>query len=389
MSRVVTAIRKVAVSPCALHEPLFAGNELEYVGDCIQTGWVSSVGRYVDRLEQGLVEYTGSRFAVATVSGTAALHVALLLAGVRAGDEVLVPALSFVATANAVVNCGAVPHFVDVSEVSLGMDPCLLSDYLKSICDSRDGSCRNQVTGRRIAAIVPMHTFGNPCRINEICEVGYRYNVSVVEDAAESLGSFIEGRHTGTVGRLGILSFNGNKIVTTGGGGAILTSDAELARLAKHITTTGKRPHPWLYEHDVHAYNYRMPNINAALGCAQLERLDDFVDCKRRLAEAYQQAFRQLTEVIVMKEVSDCRSNYWLNAIRLQGCHAESRDAILQATNGAGFMTRPCWTPLNRLPMYQRCPASSLKATDRIFADTVNLPSGCRVGGAGMLGNRE
>jgi perosamine synthetase len=376
VSQVIEAIRNVAGATCALHEPVFEGHEVQYVSDCIQTGWVSSVGAFVDRFEKDLADFTGSRFAVATVNGTAALHVALLLAGVVPGDEVLIPSLSFVATANAVLNCGGVPHFVDVSESTMGMDPVLLDEYLSDVAETKDGYCWNLQTGRRIAAIVPMHTFGHPCDMTTLCEVASRRGVPIVEDAAESLGSYRDSRHTGTFGLLGIISFNGNKIITTGGGGAILTDDPSLAKRAKHLTTTGKLPHRWLYEHDEHAFNYRMPNINAALGCAQLEQLPGFLERKRRLADAYKVAFRSIPSVTVLEEPSNCRSNYWLNAIRLPGNDIALRDTVLTATNDAGISTRPCWTPLNRLPMFTGSPRSSLSVTDQVFASTINIPSG-------------
>lgn len=376
---VLRALKSVATPPCALHEPTFGGNAEAYVVDCIRTGWVSSVGSYVDKFEQDLAKYTGAKHCVATVNGTAALHVALLLAGVKPNDEVLVPALSFVATANAVVSCHAIPHFVDINDTTLGMDPKHLEDHLSEVSESKDGHLFNRLTGRRIAAIVPVHTFGHPCAIEELCEVAARLELPIVEDAAESIGSWYRGKHTGTFGKLGAVSFNGNKIVTTGGGGAILTNDSQLAKLAKHITTTAKDPHPWLFNHDMHAFNYRMPNLNAALGCSQLELLPDFLAKKRQIAAAYRSALSGIDGVVFVDEPKHSTSNYWLNAIRFTGCDEALRDSVLAATNEAKLMTRPCWTPLNRLPMHSSYPASDLAISEQVFRETINIPSGCGV----------
>ena len=374
---ILLAIKSVANAPCALHEPVLRGNAEKFVVDCIRSGWVSSVGEYVSRFERDLADYAGATYCVATVNGTAALHVALLLAGVQPGDEVIIPALSFVATGNAVVNCGATPHFVDVNISTLGMDPVLLRQHLDQISEQSGGVTVNRNTHRRIACIIPMHTFGHPCEIEELSKISERFQIPVVEDAAESLGSTYQGKHTGTFGKLGAISFNGNKIITTGGGGAILTNDEKLARTARHITTTAKLPHRWLFNHDQHAFNYRMPNINAALGCAQLEMLRGFVATKRNLADQYRKAFAQVDGVQFISEPLGSTSNYWLNAIRFPGCDEAFRDMVLEATNSAQLMTRPCWTPLNRLPMFTQCPRASLSETDRIFVETINIPSGC------------
>lgn len=361
--------------PMALHEPLFGGNEWTYVRECIDTGWVSSVGKYVDEFERRLAEVTGSRHAVATVNGTAALHIALKLAGVGPGDEVLVPALSFVATANAVSHCGATPHFVDSSEDTLGLDAGALRDYLASVAERTGGIPRNKVTGRRLAAVVPMHAFGHPADMEGIMAVSADYGIPVVEDAAESLGSIWRGEHTGTLGLFGVLSFNGNKIVTTGGGGAILTQDEALARHAKHITTTAKVPHRWEFLHDEVAWNYRLPNINAALGCAQLEKLEDFLRSKRALAHRYRAAFAGHPDVRFAEEPANCRSNYWLNTVLLRKPSAMMRDRLLTVANDAGFRARPAWTLLNRLPMYVSCPSAPLPVAERLAEAIINLPS--------------
>lgn len=361
--------------PLALHEPLFGGNEWTYVKECIDTGWVSSVGKFVDEFERRLAEVAGSRHAVATVNGTAALHVALKLAGVQPGDEVLVPALSFVATANAVAHCGATPHFVDSEDRTLGLDPGALRDYLDSMADRSGGTARNKATGRKLAALVPMHAFGHPADLDGLLAVAADFGIPLVEDAAESLGSYYKGRHTGTFGLMGALSFNGNKIITTGGGGAILTQDAELARHAKHLTTTAKRPHRWEFFHDEVAWNYRLPNLNAALGCAQLERLDEFIDSKRALAARYRAAFADDPDMRFAEEPENCRSNYWLSTILLREPSVTARDRLLAVANDAGFMARPAWTLLNRLPMYAASPAAPLPVAERLAAAIVNLPS--------------
>jgi perosamine synthetase len=362
-------------SRIGLHEPVFQGNEWKYLKECLDTGWVSSAGKYVERFEQQLAAYTGVDRAVATVNGTSALHVCLKLVGVEQGDEVLVPALSFVATANAVSYCGAIPHFVDSDEYTLGLDPPKLKDYLEEIAAIRNDQCYNRQTGRRIRAVVPMHTFGHPVDIDPLIEVCQQYRLELVEDAAESLGSYYKGRHTGCFGRLAALSFNGNKIVTTGGGGAILTNDQELGRIAKHITTTAKLPHKWAFVHDQTGYNYRLPNINAALGCAQIEQLPDFLTKKRALAERYQKVFANIEGVRYFTEPGFARSNYWLNAILLDREIADQRDAILDLTNANGLMTRPAWTLMHKLPMYQDCPRMDLSTAEDLEARLINLPS--------------
>lgn len=375
-ARIVAALRQVAgEAPVALHEPTFAGREWDYVKECIDTGWVSSVGKFVDRFEQDLARFTGAAHCVAVVNGTAALQVALLLAGVRPEDEVLVPALSFVATANAVRHCGAWPHFVDSDEATLGLDVQALADYLGEMAEIRGGEVYNRRTGRRLAAVVPMHTFGHPADMPALLALAERYNLPVVEDAAESLGSWLDGRHTGTFGRLGTLSFNGNKIVTTGGGGAILTDDPELARHAKHLTTTAKLPHRWEYAHDEVAFNYRLPNLNAALGCAQLEELPGFIEQKRCLTAHYRAALAAIPEVRLLVERSGVRANYWLQTLVLEPAAAAERDAILAATNEAGLMTRPVWRLLHTLPMYTGCPAMPLPGATSLAARIINLPS--------------
>ena len=361
--------------PVPLHEPRLDGNESRYLSDCVASAYVSSVGGYVDRFEADLTALTGAKHAVATVNGTSALHIALLLAGVQPGDEVLVPALSFIATANAVRYCGATPHFLDSQASTLGLDPVAMRSWLAEISTMRTGECVNRVTGKRIAAVVPMHAFGHPCDMVGVMEVAEECGLPVVEDAAESLGSLMNGQHTGTFGLLGTLSFNGNKIVTTGGGGAVLTDDAQLAQRAKHLTTTAKLPHRWEYSHDEVGYNYRMPNINAALGCAQLEQIDSFISSKRRLYEHYLKALGQVDGVTLFREPPGTRSNYWLQTFLLDENLADQRDGVLEALNDSGFMARPAWRLLSSLKPFQSCPSAPLTGAKLLEQRIINVPS--------------
>jgi perosamine synthetase len=358
-----------------LHEPLFQGNEWKYVKECLDTGWVSSAGRFVDRFEEQLAATTGIARAVGTVNGTAALHTCLNLVGVKQDDEVLIPALTFIATANSVAYCGAVPHFVDSEEKTLGIDPHKLELYLREISRPEPDGCYNKLTGRRIKAAMPMHTFGHPVDMDPLVDLCRRFKLELVEDAAEALGSFYKGTHVGKFGRVAALSFNGNKTVTTGGGGAILTDDIEMGELAKHLTTTAKLPHRWAFVHDRIGYNYRLPNINAALGCAQLEQLPLFLEKKRALAERYREQFAGLDGVRFFIEPDFAKSNYWLNALLLDEEEADRREAILGLTNDEGIMTRPAWTLMHKLPMYQKCPRMDLSVAESLEARLINLPS--------------
>ena len=360
-------------NPVPLHEPRFVGNEKKYVLDAIDSTFVSSVGRYVDRFEEMICEITGAGFAVATVNGTCALHVALKLAGVQPGDEVITQPLSFVATANAISYCGAKPIFLDVSRKTLGLDPTALKEFLKSNTETKNQRCYNRVTGKRIAACVPMHTFGHPCQIDSIAEICEHYDIALIEDAAESIGSTYNGRHTGTFGLFGVYSFNGNKTVTCGGGGVIVTNDEALAKKAKHLTTTAKLPHPYEYVHDMTGYNYRLPNLNAALACAQLEQLSAFVENKRELAKLYQNFFASLN-VPFIKEPMNARSNYWLNAVTLPD--RKIRDEFLKVTNNANVMTRPIWRLLSKLAMYKDCQTDALENAQWLEDRVINIPSG-------------
>ena len=361
--------------PVRLHEPVFNQQAYRYVAECLDSTFVSSVGPFVDRFEDELAAFAGVRRAVAMVNGTAALHIALLLADVQLNDEVLVPTLTFVATANAVAYLGAVPHFVDSEVSSCGVDPVALETYLDEAAEIRDDSCYNRKTGRCIRAVVPMHCFGHPVNLDALMRVCRRFRLTMVEDAAEALGSRYHGRHVGQWGSCAILSFNGNKIITTGGGGALLTNDEALGRQAKHLTTTAKVPHRWAFRHDALGFNYRLPNINAALGCAQLEQLPTLLEQKRLLAFRYREAFADCSAVNFVGEPEECCSNYWLNAIRLEVDDFAARDQVLAAAHGAGFMLRPVWTLLHRLSMYCHCPRMPLPVAERLERQIINLPS--------------
>lgn len=356
-----------------LHVPVFSGREREYVVDTIESTFVSSVGAYVDRFERDMATYTGSPRAVAAVNGTAALHIALLLAGVKRGDLVITQPLTFIATCNAIIYCGGEPVFVDVDRHTLGLSPTCVEAWLEEHAQrGGDGLCRTKIDGRVVRACLPMHTFGHPVDLDGLLAVCDQWNLVLVEDAAESLGSYYKGRHTGTLGALGMLSFNGNKIITTGGGGMILAAD-ELGTRAKHLTTTAKIPHPYEYVHNEVGYNYRLPNLNAALGCAQLEQLEGFVACKRELASRYTEQLKG-SELQFVTEPANCRSNYWLNAVVCDS--RKHRAALLKATNNKGVMTRPIWTLMNRLPMYANCRHGKLTNAEWLEARVVNLPSG-------------
>jgi len=382
VQRIVAAVQRAVGTPngtLALHEPVFAGNEIAYLEECIKSTFVSSVGKFVDRFEHMLEEVTGARRAIAVVNGTAALHACFTLAGVESGDEVMSPALTFIATTNAIAYCGASPHFIDSSFRTLGMDAQALGARLDAIAQRSPDGTINRETGRRIAAIAPMHTFGHPVDMDEIVAVARHWDIPVVEDAAESLGSTYKGHAVGSQARLAALSFNGNKIVTTGGGGAILTNDEELGRRAKHITTTAKLPHKWAFVHDEVGFNYRLPNLNAALGCAQLEQLDGFLKSKRLLAAAYQRTFAGIPGVQFSREPEGTTSNYWLNAILLDEAHAALRDDVLTALNASGFGARPTWTLMHRLPMFAACPRGDLPVAESIERRLINLPSSASI----------
>jgi perosamine synthetase len=381
VAEICAAIREaIGEAPAALHEPEFAGAELRYLKDCIDTGWVSSAGAYVERFERGLAELTGARHAVAIMNGTAALHLALVVAGVRTDDEVLVPALTFVATANAVAYCGATPHFVDSEPCSLGVDAAKLAAWLRAETERTAGGLRNRRTGKRIAALMPMHTFGHPADLDALAALCEEFSLPMVEDAAEAIGTEYKGRHVGHHGVISALSFNGNKTITTGGGGALITDDEALARRAKHLSTTARLERGWEFVHDEVGFNYRMPNLNAALGCAQLEQLPGFLADKRALAERYQRAFAGVRAAKFCAEPTYGLSNYWLNAILLEPQYAALRDSVLSASNAAGHQARPVWTLIHRLPPFSACPRMPLEQSESISDRLINLPSSARLG---------
>ena len=382
-----------------LHEPFFGGNEKKYVLDCIESTFVSSVGKYVDRFEEMIRDFTGAKYAIATVNGTSALHIALKLAGVDQGDLVITQPLTFIATCNAITYCGAEPIFVDIDPETLGMSPDSLANWLQENVElkverveeglegldpqpsqlsqpSQPYKPYHKINKKRISACVPMHTFGHPCKMDSIMEICNRYHIPVVEDAAESIGSYYKGKHTGTFGKLGILSFNGNKTITTGGGGMILTDDDELGPLAKHLTTTAKKPHPWKFEHNMIGYNYRLPNINAALGCAQMEMLPEILKNKRETAHIYQDFFQTITDINFITEPEDCISNYWLNAILLKDM--KERDAFLEQANAQKVRCRPAWILMNKLEMFNHCLTTEIPISEKIESKLVNVPSSYR-----------
>lgn len=360
-----------------LHVPTFRGNEKKYLNECIDTTFVSSVGKFVDRFEEMMMDYAGAKKAVVCVNGTNALHMALILVGVERDDEVLTQALTFIATCNAISYIGAHPVFIDVDKETMGLSPEALETWLKENAEIKNNSCFNKRTGRRIKACLPMHTFGHPVHLDELVAVCERYHLELVEDAAESLGSFYKGKHTGTFGKVGAISFNGNKTITTGGGGMLLFQDEELGKFAKHLTTQAKVPHRWEFVHDHIGYNYRMPNINAALGCAQLEQIDNILDNKRETAENYKKFFESNEDIAFFSEPANCKSNYWLNAVILKD--KQSQQEFLQYTNDHGVMTRPIWELMSRLPMFKDCETDDLENTQWLAERVVNLPSSIRL----------
>ena len=355
-----------------LHEPRFIGNEKKYLNECIDSTYVSSVGKFVDEFEKKLAQYVGTKYVIATTNGTSALHIALLLANVTKNDEVITQPLNFVATCNVISYCGAAPVFIDVDKDTMGLSPKVLQRFLESNTTIKNQQCVNNTTGKIIKACVPMHTFGHPCRIDEIKDICDKYYISLVEDAAESIGSFYKDKHTGTYGQMGVISFNGNKIITGGGGGCIITDDEALAKKAKHLTTTAKVPHKWEYTHDMIGYNYRMPNINAALLTSQLENLKTFLSSKRSIAMAYKEFFKDKPYEFV-EEPTNSQSNYWLNAIILQD--KEERDLFLHETNSKGVTTRPIWTLMNKLNMFQEFQCGELSNAEWLEQRVANIPS--------------
>lgn len=360
-----------------LHAPLFIGNEKKYLNECIDTTFVSSVGKFVDRFEEEVAAYTGAKRAIVCVSGTNALHMAMMLVGVEREDEVLTQALTFIATCNAISYIGAHPVFIDVDMETLGLSPNAVKAWLEKNAELKNGICYNKRTGHRVKACVPMHTFGHPVKIDELVQICNEWHIELVEDAAESIGSLYKGKHTGTFGKVGAISFNGNKTITTGGGGMLLFQDEELGKLAKHLTTQAKVPHRWAFVHDQIGYNYRMPNINAALGCAQLENLERYVENKRETAKIYADFFKNVPDITFFTEPENCRSNYWLNVVMLKDKAAQQE--FLEYTNDHGIMTRPVWELMNRLEMFKHCENDGLKNTEWLADRIVNIPSSVRL----------
>jgi perosamine synthetase len=363
----------------ALHEPDFSGHERKYVDDCIASGWVSSVGEYVNRFEKQLAEFTGMKHAIATVNGTAALHACLLMAGVEADQEVLLPTLTFVATANAVRYCAAIPHFIDADPKTFGIDVTKLENYLNDIAVVKSGACFNKKTGRKISALCITHVFGHLADLDRIKALCDKFSIRLIEDAAEALGSYYKNQPVGHASSLAALSFNGNKIITTGGGGAVLTNDDELAKRIKHLTTTAKAQHQWQFCHDEVGYNYRMPNLNAALGCAQLERLPEYISAKRALTLNYQTLFSNCAFGSIFREPENTQSNYWLNVFMLDDADMSLRDEILQFLTDHKIHCRPVWELMHRLPMYQDMPAMDLSQAEKLQARVILLPSGISI----------
>jgi perosamine synthetase len=377
-SELIAAIRRAlppGTGDVGLHEPEFLGHESRYLQDCIDTGWVSYLGKYVDQFEQQLAARCGRKHAFAAVNGTAALHAALVVLGVEHGDEVILPSVTFVASANSIVQAGAVPHLIDCEPRTLGLDIARLRDHLRAIAVRNNNATTNRLTGRRLAAIVPVHVFGQPIDHDALDEVAREFDLPVLADATESLGSTWRGRPAGSYGLLSVLSFNGNKIVTTGGGGAILSRDPEVGKRIRYLTTTAKQPHPWEFIHDEVAWNFRLPNLNAAMGCAGLERLPEMLDAKRRLQARYEQVFANMAGVSVFREAEGCRSNYWLSALLLDSPDLALRDAILEACQDAGLMARACWRLNHHLPMYRDNPRMPLDVAGRLQPRIINLPS--------------
>lgn len=360
-----------------LHAPLFIGNEKKYLNECIDTTFVSSVGKFVDRFEAEVAAYTGAKKAVVCVSGTNALHMAMMLVGVERNDEILAQALTFIATCNAISYINAHPVFIDVDKDTLGLSPAAVKAWLIKNAEVKNNACYNKHTGRRVKACIPMHTFGHPVRIDELADICKEWHLELVEDAAESLGSFYKGQHTGTFGKVGAISFNGNKTITTGGGGMLLFQDEELGALAKHLTTQAKVPHRWAFVHDHIGYNYRMPNINAALGCAQLENLERYVEDKRKTAEIYTDFFQNIPDITFFTESENSHSNYWLNVVILKD--KKTQQEFLEYTNNHGIMTRPVWELMNRLDMFKHCETDGLKNTEWLADRIVNIPSSVRL----------
>lgn len=372
--KAVVGPREARSKPLSLHEPLFGQREQEAVAACVASGWTSTAGHQVGEFEAQLAAVVGVPYVVACVNGTSALQLALMLSGVKAGDEVIVPAISFVATANAVKYCGAWPLFVDVSKDDFGVDPASLERFLAEIGERRSDGLYNRYTGRRISCLLPVHCFGYICQIEKLTDIAARHDLVLVEDAAEALGSCATDRAAGAFGLISALSFNGNKIVTTGGGGAIITRNERIATLARHVTTNAKVPHPWRFYHDMLGYNFRLPSLNAALGIAQVERLSTMVMRKTRLHESYAKAFKSVPGVDLLTAAEGTRPNHWLNTIVISDPQ-QSVDELLTAAHADGLMMRPVWDLLPTLPYFADCMSTPLPNAKWLADRTVNLPS--------------
>ncbi len=374
--KILKAIQKVSnKQKLQLHEPFFFGKEKKYLKHCIDTTFVSSKGKYVKKFEAALSKYINAKNIILLNSGTSALHIALLLMGVKSGDEVILPSMTFVATANAVKYCNANPHFVDSEEESLGIDPFALNNWLNKIVIKKGNFSYNKTTNKRISAIVPMHTFGHPCKMDELKKISKKFNMRIIEDSAEALGSFYKGKHAGTIGDIGTLSFNGNKTITTGAGGAIITNNDRVAFQVRHIISTAKQNHPYEYIHDKIGYNYRMPNLNASIGLAQFENINKIINSKRKLYQKYNKLFSNIDEIDLFKEPRYCKSNYWLQTIILRKQNMKLRDDILQLTNKKNIMTRPVWKLLHKLKPFKNCPKSPLPKALSLEKRIINIPS--------------
>tara|TARA_A100001011_G_scaffold16199_2_gene16826 strand:- start:22301 stop:23461 length:1161 start_codon:yes stop_codon:yes gene_type:complete len=368
-------LKSINTKKASLHEPVFSLLEKQYLQDCIESTFVSSEGIFLEKFKKKLIKFTGSKFVIPVSSGTSALHISLISQNISYKDEVLVPALTFVATANAVKYCRAIPNFIDCNEKTLGIDVEKLEYYLFENTRMREGKCINKKTGNHIKALIPMHTFGHPSEIEEILKISTKYNLTVIEDSAEALGSFYKKKHLGTFGKLGVLSFNGNKIITTGGGGAILTKDKKLAKKITHLSTTAKNIHKWEYIHDEVGYNYRMPNLNAALGCAQMNKINIFLKSKRNLFKIYKDNFKNFEELYLFEEPKYCSSNYWLQTLILTETNAHQLDDILDYTNKKGLRTRPAWNLLSDLKPFKSSPKSNLDNSKSLRKRIINIPS--------------
>ena len=359
-----------------LHEPIFIGNEKKYISECLSSTNVASTGRFIKLFENKIKKLTKAKYAVSVSCGTSALHLALLANKIDSKDEVIVPCLSFVGTVNAVSYCNAIPHFVDIDEKTLGIDPYKLDKWLSKTTTIQKGSLYNIKTKRKIAAIIPVHVFGNPCKIEEICKIAKKYNLKVIEDAAESIGSFVGKKHTGTFGNIGIFSFNGNKTITTGGGGMVITNSKSFSDKIRSLSTTAKKNHPWNFDHDSIGFNYRLPNINAALGCAQIENLSKILSIKKKIHNKYKKIFKKYDNLNLLLPIENTISNYWVNAIILKNKDEYLFKQILKITNSKGVQTRPSWKLLNLLTPYKKCPKSNLNTARKLQSRIINLPSG-------------